>query len=108
MKFYVKKSSSGECHVIPYNDGHAPVKRLKEVVLGRLYTGLNDGDSASYRLSMAGSEALLNDEDIVQDVLQDGDYLLLSSKQLFTDLDTVPTTAPSNYEDTCALPTYNL
>lgn len=103
MKFVVKKSGSGECHVIPYNDGDAPVKKLKEVVLERLCAGLSDGDSASYRLSMAGSEALLNDEDIIQNVLQDGDYLLLSSC-----LDTVPTTAPSNYEDTSALPTYKL
>lgn len=106
MKFVVKKFGSGECHVIPYNNGGALVKKLKEVVLGKLCAGLSDGDSASYRLSMAGSEALLNDEDIVQEVLQDGDYLLLSSKQL--DLDAVPTTAPSNYEDISALPTYKL
>lgn len=76
MRFFVKSGVCGQTHVIPCSDSTASVEKLKATIIARLYT---DGDCANYRLSLAGCEAIINEKDAVQDVLQDGDCLSLSA-----------------------------
>ncbi len=80
MRFFVK-NANGECFVIPCEDATASVGKLKESVKRRLCSE-SDTPSEHFRLILAGTESIISDQDVIQDVLRDGDCLLLQSKPL--------------------------
>lgn len=77
MRFFVKNGLLGDSYVIPCNDPTAAVSQLKVVTVERLCSGEN---VENYRLVLAGTSSIINEKDVIQDVLQDGDCLLLQSK----------------------------
>lgn len=85
MRFFVKSANGGSSHVVPCQDVSVTVRALKENVVKRLRdtNGCSDSsadDDVQYRLLLAGTESALEDRDIVQDVLRDGDCLILQSE----------------------------
>lgn len=77
MRFLVKKGAHGDTHVVPCSDSSVSVKKLKRSIVARLWG--EDEDCEGYSLRLAGSGAVVDDQDTVGDVLQDGDCLSLSS-----------------------------
>lgn len=84
MRFFVKHGPYGQTHVIPWGDSTVKVEKLKASILDRLCPGASDSDTDSdkYRLSLAGNDAVIDEKDTIQDVLQDGDCLSLNGEQL--------------------------
>lgn len=76
MRFFVK-SASGESHVIPCSDASVLVEKLKEAAVKRLCSESDGCRPGSYELVLAGTESIISDQDVVGDVLQDGDCLIL-------------------------------
>ena len=76
MRFFVKNGPNGESYVIPCNNPADIVSQLKVLTVERLCSG---GNVESYRLVLAGTSSIINEADVIQDVLQDGDCLLLLS-----------------------------
>ncbi len=73
---------AGRSHatVVPCSDPSGLVKGLKDTILERLKS---EGSSEQYTLCLAGcAEAAINDKDVVQSVLRDGDCLLLKSEYM--------------------------
>ena len=79
MRFFVK-SASGESHVVPCSDATILVGALKEAAVKRLCSEIDGCSPGAYRLVLAGTESVVSDQDVVGEVLQDGDCLLLQSK----------------------------
>lgn len=83
MRFFVKSANGSSSHVVPCQDASVTVRALKENVVKRLcdadssdsYSAADD--DVQYQLLLAGTESALEDRDVVQDVLQDGDCLIL-------------------------------
>lgn len=76
----------GKNYVIPCKDGKDSVVALKREVLARCVVAKSEAAAASaqearYDLILKSSGAVLCDQDIVEDVLQDGDTLSL--RELF-------------------------
>lgn len=78
MRFFVQSGGSSQATVVPYGDPGDLVEGLKKVILERLREG--DGPSEHYNLSLAGSGATICDKDVIQEVLRDGDCLVLKSE----------------------------
>ena len=84
MRFFVQ--IGGKNYVIPCKDGKDSVVALKREVLARCVVAKSEAAAASaqearYDLILKSSGAVLCDQDIVEDVLQDGDTLSL--RELF-------------------------
>jgi hypothetical protein len=76
MRFFVK-SASGDSHLVPCGDTTVLVERVKEAAVKRVCGESNGCSPGNYRLLLAGTDSVINDKDVVEDVLQDGDCLLL-------------------------------
>ena len=70
---------SGVTFVVPCNDSSGLVGSLKEKIIARFRGEKEESgfESVNYTLTLAGSEAILNDKDVIDDVLQDGDFVTL-------------------------------
>ena len=84
MRFFVQ--IGGKNYVIPCKDGKDSVVALKREVLARCVVAKSEAAATSaqearYDLILKSSGAVLCDQDIVEDVLQDGDTLSL--RELF-------------------------
>ena len=84
MRFFGQ--TGGKSYVIPCKDGKDSVAALKREVLARCVVAKSEAAAASvqearYDLILKSSGAVLCDQDIVEDVLQDGDTLSL--RELF-------------------------
>lgn len=75
MRLFVKIGGSDRSYVIPCNDTSCTVLKLKEDILLRVNEEVPKSDS--YRLSLSGSGAFVDDHDTVSDVLKDGDFITL-------------------------------
>ena len=83
--------SGAKNYVIPCKDGKASVAALKREVLARCVAVVAKSEAAAasaqearYDLILKSSGAVLCDQDIVEDVLQDGDTLSL--RELFANI----------------------
>ena len=80
MRIFAKTVIGGKesaSYVIPCKELSSTIGELKKSILTRRpETTVND--LSQYKLCLAGCEAILSDQDLVQDVLQDGDVVLLS------------------------------
>ena len=73
-------NGTGVC-VIPCSNPKTPIKKLKDVVVARVKgDGVSVVSSEKYVLVLTGNEAVLNDDDVVSEVLRDGDFITLLSK----------------------------
>ena len=82
MRFFVE--SGGKSYVIPCKDGKESVASLKRQVLARCVAVVAKSEAAAasaqearYDLILKSGGAVLCDQDVVEDVLQDGDTLSL-------------------------------
>ena len=80
MRFFVQGEGSSQPSVVPYGDPAGLVEGLKKAILERLCEG--EAPSEHYSLSLAGCGAAISDKDVIQEVLRDGDCLLLKSEWL--------------------------
>ena len=72
----MQEEGQGKTTVVPCGDPAGLVEALKKNILERFCKA--DAPSDNYRLSLAGcTEAAVSDGDVVQEVLRDGDCLLL-------------------------------
>lgn len=79
MRIFAKLLIDGKetpSYVIPCKLLSSTVADLKQSILDR--QSEKKHDSSELKLTLAGSEAVLSDQDLVQDVLQDGDVVQLS------------------------------
>lgn len=76
MKVYDRSGKEGETYVIPCKDASRGVGSLKKEVLAR-WAHSSKAASEQFQLALAGNGAFLCEEDAIQDVLQDGDFLSL-------------------------------
>ena len=76
MRLFVKDYINAETYVIPCKDASRTVGGLKRDVLGRK-ADLRKGHQNGYQLRLAGSDAVLGEDDSIGDVLRDGDHLCL-------------------------------
>ena len=75
VRIYSSTGSEANTYVIPCKDVTKTVESLKREILARGRDGKDSG--VQFQLSLAGSGAILLEEDVIADVLQDGDYLCL-------------------------------
>ncbi len=84
MRIFAKLLIDGKetpSYVIPCKLLSSTVADLKQSILDRQSEKSQSEkkhDSSELKLTLAGSEAVLSDQDLVQDVLQDGDVVQLS------------------------------
>lgn len=79
MRIFAKVLRDGKespSYVIPCKELNSTIADLKQSILER--QSEKDSNSSELKLTLAGSEAVLSDQDLVQDVLQDGDVVQLS------------------------------
>ena len=79
MRFFVQGEGKSQATVVPCGDPGGLVEGLKKAILERLRRE-GDGPSDHYTLSLAGSGATISDKDVIQEVLRDGDFLVLKSE----------------------------
>ncbi len=83
MRFFVQGEGQSQPSVVPCGDPAGLVEALKKAILERLCKA--DVPSEQYRLSLAGcTEAAISDKDVVQEVLRDGDCLLLKREYTYS------------------------
>ena len=76
----MQEEGGSQATVVPCGDPTALVESLKRTILERL-CGERAGPSDQYTLSLAGcTQATLSEKDVIQEVLRDGDCLLLKSQ----------------------------
>lgn len=82
MRVFAKLKIGGNesaTYVIPCKNLRGTIQDLKKDILTRQSdTHIESQDPSLYNLSLAGSGAVLYGQDIVEDVIQDGDVVLLS------------------------------
>ena len=83
MRVFAKLNIGGNesaSYVIPCKNLRGTVQDLKKGILLRQSgdTHIKSQDPSLYNLSLAGSGAVLYGQDIIEDVIQDGDVVLLS------------------------------
>ncbi len=85
MRIFAKVLTDGKespSYVIPCKELSSTIADLKQSIRERQSEkGINSSD---LKLTLAGSEAVLFDSDLVQDVLQDGDVVQLSKLIVMT------------------------
>lgn len=77
MRIFVKRAGK-DSQVIPCKDATVLVEKLKETVVKRLCG--SEEYAEGYRLVLAGTGSVVAEKDVVEDVLQDGDCLLLRGR----------------------------
>lgn len=84
MRLFVKVHARGqpaESYVISCKDARKTVGGLKRDVLGRK-ADLRKEPGEEYQLCLAGSDAILREDDSVGSVLRDGDHLCLCESRI--------------------------
>ncbi len=79
MRIFAKVLRDGKespSYVIPCKELSSTIADLKQSILER--QSEKGPNSSELKLTLAGSEAILSDKDLVKDVLQDGDMVQLS------------------------------
>ena len=72
--------SGSKSYVIPCKNGKAAVTTLKCEVLSRIG---ETRDAKSFQLTLASNGAVLDDKDVIQEVLQEGDFICLCKFIIF-------------------------
>ncbi len=86
MRFFV--SHSGKNLAVPCSDSSCSIEKLKQKIVSRFQEDSSSGGKCvscdGYRLVLAGQEAVLCERDTVEEILKDGDFLILTSKPSFS------------------------
>ena len=75
MRVFVK--NGGTSYVIPCKDPKASVAALKREALARCFAGKLRDEESRYKLVLVSNGAVLCEEDAIQDVLADGEFVSL-------------------------------
>ena len=75
MRVFVK--NGGTSYVIPCKDPKASVAALKREALARCFAGKHRDEESRYNLVLVSNGAVLCEEDAIQDVLTDGEFVSL-------------------------------
>lgn len=76
MRFFIREENRNQSSVIPWSNPGGLVEELKSTIVEKL----SKGDGKDYQLYLKG--AAISDKDVVQEVLQDGDLIILKSENV--------------------------
>lgn len=88
VKVCIAGSAPAQTYAIPCKEPAASIGLLKDQVLDRWRenNGKKSGEDHrkpdSFQLTLSGNGAVLSDKDVIQDVLQDGEFVNLSKRAL--------------------------